>query len=167
MAERRQAHRREPIEVEIQDEVVTARPRPWLERNDIGNEIMRQYAELLNSSIQAYKNPGTDTPQLSLYLNDKIKDPVAVVVMGYPELEERVDWLNSLDYDELLELVYATLEVNRLETLRELVDPNYQTPMRNGGTSSSGTEEGMTDTQSQPSSPDSSSQESPEEKSSN
>lgn len=166
MSERRQAHRRESIEVEVREKVLVASPLPWLKRNDLGNEIMRQYADLLNSSIAAYQDPENNTPQLSLYLNDKIQDPVALIIMGYPELSEsEKSWLNELDYDEILELVYALLDANRLESLRDLVDPNSQTPMPSGGSDSSGKEEVPTDSQNQQSSPDSSSQESQDEKS--
>ena len=138
MAERRQAHRREPIEVEVRDRVFTARPLPWLKRNDLGNEIMTQYTELLNSSLAAYKNPETGTPELSLYLQDKVQRPVDIIMLGYPD--EDKDWINELDYPELLELIFASLDVNQLETLRDLVDPNSQPPTNPGGTSSPGEE---------------------------
>ena len=159
MAERRQAHRREPIEVQVRDRVLEAHPLPWMKRNDLGNEIMRQYSELLNSSLRAVRG-GEDEdapPQLQMYLNDKLTDPVAVLRMGYPRVNFDEDFFQELDYDEILELIYASMDVNQLDSLRHLVDPNSLTPTNDGGTSS----EGQTPTEDSPSpqsSPDSDSQ---------
>lgn len=161
MAERRQAHRREPIEVEVRERVFEAHPLPWLRRNNLGNEIMSQYADLLNSSLRAVQD-GEDenaAPRLEMYLNDKISDPVEILRMGYPN--EDVSAYEDLDYDEIMELIYATLEVNQLESLRGLVDPNWHTPTNDGGIDSAG--EDQTDTQNQQSSPDSDSPESQEQ----
>ncbi|HET7712989.1 MAG TPA: hypothetical protein VFK94_00055, partial [Patescibacteria group bacterium] len=112
--------------VVVRDREFEAHPLPWMKRNDLGNEIMRQYSELLNSSMRAYTSEDT-SPQLELYLNDKVQDPIQLIKLGYPSWRDE-DFLNDLDYDELLELIFASLEVNRLESLRDLVDPNSNTP---------------------------------------
>jgi len=162
MAERRQAHRREPIEVEVRDKVLEAHPLSWIKRNDLGNEIMRQYADLLNSSLRAVKNEDPEAPpELQMYLNDKIADPIGILRRAYPS-DDLLEFFEGLEYDEVLELIYASLEVNQLESLRGLIDPNFRTPTTDGGNDSPGTEEEVTDTPNQPSSPDSSSQESQE-----
>lgn len=171
MVERRQAQRRQPIEIEVRERVVEARPLPWMKRNDLGNEIMRQYSEMLNSTLKSYVEDRTDkpeseepiVPQLEIYLNDKIKDPGAVVRLGYPDYyntEADDQFFDKLDYGEMLDLIYASLDVNHLETLKELVDPNSLAPASSGGPSSPG--EDQSDTPSQPSTQDSSSQESDE-----
>jgi hypothetical protein len=167
MSERRQAHRRESIEVGVRERVVEARPLPWMKRNDLGNEIMRQYSDMLNSTLRAYVDDRTDqkdsespvVPQLEIYLNDKIRDPGTVVRLGYPDYhntEEDTKFFEELEYPEMLELIYASLDVNQLESLRELVDPNATAPEKNGGANSPG--EDQNDTPSQPSTPGSSSQ---------
>lgn len=162
MAERRQAHRREPIEVEIRGEVIEARPLPWLRRNDLGNLVIREYTEMLNSTLKTYVNPDTGAPELEMYLNDKVKDPVAILEVGYPDVKIKDEW----EWPELYELIYASLDVNDLDHLRALIDPNYQTPTTTGGKNSSGMASRLGDTLRQLSSPDSESQDSPEQTSS-
>lgn len=169
MVERRRAHRREPIEVEIRDRVLEARPLPWMERNDVGNEIVQQYTTLFNSTLRAItgEKDGSQTVEVSMSLNDRISDPVKIVQMMYREQVEDNEWLYDLDYEELLELIYAGLDANRLESIRELVDPNFVTPTSNGGNDSSGTENQTQDTPKKLPTPDSSLEEFQEETSSN
>lgn len=173
MAERRQAHRRESIEVEVRDRVLEAHPLPWMKRNDLGNEVMRQYSEVLNSQLRAYTDKslvsgpdgeGGFVPQLHLYINDKIQDPESIVQIGYPGVD--LEFLHILEYAEILELIYASLDVNLLHDLKDLVDPNALAPTTNGGNDSPGMESPPSDTPSQLPTPDSSSQESVEKKSS-
>lgn len=163
MAERRQAHRREPIEIEVRGKVLEAHPLSWIKRNDLGNEVMRQYSDLLNTSLRAVKNEDPEAvPELQMYLNDKIADPVTLIMMGYPDIER--GFLDELEYPELLDLIYVALEVNELESLKGLIDPNYRTPTTSGGIES-GEDQPETDTPKPQSSPDSDSPESQEPKS--
>lgn len=136
MPERRQAHRREPIIVEVRGVDLEARPLPWLQRNDLGNAVIRQYTEMMNSTMRSYVNPETNAPELEMYLNDKLQDPIEIIQLGYPDMEIKPEW----EYPELYDLIYAALDVNDLEHLKELVDPNSLTPTSNGGTNSSGTQ---------------------------
>lgn len=133
MAERRRAARREPITVELDSgDEFEAHPLPWMDRNELGNEILKQYNNLTNLAIQSYVNE-QGTPQLSIMLNDKLEDPEAVLKLAYPGVE-----LPTLTWPEILELIYAACEVNGLEHLRQVIDPNWITPNENGGTNSSG-----------------------------
>jgi hypothetical protein len=134
MPERRQAHRREPIVVEVRGEDVEARPLPWIQRNDLGNAVIGQYTSMLNSTMRSYVNPKTNAPELQMYLNDKLGDPVEILNMAYPGLDIRDEW----EWPELYELIYAALDVNELGHLKDLIDPNFRTPTNDGGTSSSG-----------------------------
>lgn len=161
MSERRQAHRQEPIEVEIREEVVEARPLPWMQRNDLGNEVIQQYTHMLNSTMRSYINKETGAPEIEMMLNDKLHDPIRVVKLGYPELEVKSEW----EYPEIYELIYASLDVNELAHLKDLVDPNYQTPTSNGGQNSSGMASRVRDILNPESSPNSDSPESQEPKS--
>lgn len=163
MAERRQAHRREPIIVEIRGEDVEVHPLPWTQRNDLGNALIVQYTDMLNSTMKSYVDPDTSAPQLSMYLNDKLSDPLALINLGIPELEVKDEW----EYPELYELIYAILDVNDLGHLKHLADPNSLTPMNDGGASSSGMEKRVLDIQNQLSSPDSESSDSETETSGN
>lgn len=176
MTEKRQAHRREHIEVEVRDRVLEAHPIPWLHRNDLGNELITQYTDIFNSALKAYVDPETNVPSLESALHDKIKDPISLVIKGYTRYpddgepytpEGLEEFLNRLEWGELRELIYAALDVNDLVDLKPLVDPNSPTPISNGGTSGSGTGlERIRDILSGPSTLDSSSQESQEERSS-
>lgn len=159
MAERRQAHRREPIIVVVREEELEARPLPWLKRNDLGNAVIRQYTEMMNSTMRSFIN-ADGAPELEMYLNDKLKNPLEILSLGYPDLKVKPEW----EYPELYELIFASLDVNDLEHLKELVDPNSLTPKSNGGRSSSGTRRAQS-IQKLLSSPNSDSVESPEKKS--
>jgi hypothetical protein len=168
MEERRQVFRRAPIKVEVRDRTFEARPLPWLSRNDLGNEIMRQYADTLNSSLRSYvqevkqeNGETTEVPGIGIALNDRLSDPMAVLKMAYTDqFSDNEEFFQLLDLDEGTEMIKASLEVNRLSDLIPLVDPNFLAPENSGGESSSGTESPTDGTQKMPSSPDSSSLES-------
>ena len=138
MAERRRPHRREPIIVEVRGVDWEAHPLPWMDRNDLGDEILKQYSESLNQAFKAMTDPGTNAVQVELKLSDKLLDPHTVVLMAYPQMVDREEDLKQYDWDELRELIYAALEVNHQESLKELVDPNFRTPTEDGGTDSAG-----------------------------
>lgn len=136
MGDRRQVHRREPIEIELDDgRVFTARPLPWLRRNDLGSEILRQNTEAVNDAVRIYTDPDTNILQLEARLQEKIPDPWGVLKIGYPE--NKPEDFQELDYGELIEVMVAMLEVNQLNHLKQLVDPNFQPPMPDGGMTSS------------------------------
>jgi len=158
MTERRQAVRRQAITVVVGKTEFVANPLFWMARNDLGNEILRQYAELTNESIKAFADD-SGVPQLTLIIGDKLKDPMKVLSMGYPE----VDGWPDMTWDEILELILASCDVNGLENLKTLVDPNSPAPTNLGGISGSG-ENNQENTPKTQSSPDSDSLDSPEEK---
>lgn len=157
MTERRRAVKTEPIVVEVYNgDTFTAQPLYWLDRNELGSEILRQYGDSTNEAIKSFMDE-SGTPQLSLELNDKLKDPIKVLEMAYPEVKGWKD--KRLTWPEILELIFASLEVNSLERLKDLVDPNWSAPEKNGGTSSG--EADQTNTQNEQSTPDSDSPDSP------
>jgi hypothetical protein len=133
--DRRQAHRREPIEVVMDDgRVFEARPLPWLDRNALGALIVQQTLADLNEMVRVYVDPETTAPQLDLEFSEKLKDPIPVLRLIYPDRE--VGDFTDLTRDEITELLLAGVDVNGLERIRHLVDPNSQTPMLNGGIAS-------------------------------
>jgi hypothetical protein len=154
MADRRQAVRREPIEVEVQDKVYTAKPRTWIEAGDIGNEILRQNSEATNNAVRMYMEG--DIPQLETTLRRKIENWDSLLLLGYPGYERGE--FAPYDLDECFELGKAMLEVNHLEYLLDLIDPNSPPPDLNGGNEPSVDGDG----QKTQSSPSSSSPDSPE-----
>lgn len=147
MAERRQAARREPIEIETADgRVFIAHPLPWMQANDLGNEIMRQNVEAANDLVHMWIDDA-GLPELQMAFHVKIKDWNSVLKLAFPG-EDEAKFHDPADpsSDECADLVIASLEVNHLEHLRHLVDPNSPTPMKPGGTSSSQETEGESGT---------------------
>jgi hypothetical protein len=138
MPERRQAHRREPIEVEVSTgDVWVAKPLVWTERNDLGDLIVKANTESLNAMVRLYAEDvdGINLPQLELGLSQKIKDWTPILTLAY-KVEAAA--LVPLEFDDCVELALAALDVNALGELKHLVDPNSPTPMLLGGPSTSG-----------------------------
>lgn len=141
MSERRQAHRREPIEVELDSgDIFSAVPLPWMARNDFGNEIIRQVTASLNEAVRIYTDPELNIPQLERKLDERLIDMPAILSMGYPQVE--ADKFADLSWSEIVELIKAALDVNELSKLKRLIDPNSPSPDGSGGmiTSSPGVE---------------------------
>lgn len=158
MSERRQATRRTPIEVELEDgRIFTARPLPWMEANDLGNVILQEQAASANDAVRLFMED--NVPQLAVTLQLKVKDWQAVLDRAYPEVT-REEWSNPRvpDRDECAALVIASLDVNNLEHLKQLVDPNSPTPTTLGGNDILELAGQETTGQKTPSTPDSSSE---------
>lgn len=162
MAERRQATRRTPIEIEVEDgRVFTARPLPWMFANDLGNTILQEQAASANEAVKLYMED--NVPQLEVMLQLKVKDWQSLLNQAFPEVtKEQWSEPRVLDRDECAALIIAALDVNNLEHLRPLVDPNWIAPAMNGGTSTSESTGIITDGQKTLSIPDSLDQVSPE-----
>lgn len=140
MGERRQAARREAITVVVHTGAeFVAEPLPWMQANDLGNEIVRQNAASVNEFLRVYVND-EGLPQLEMTFRNKISDWATVLQLAFPSYPDQL-W--DFTSDECADLVIAALEVNHLENLRHLVDPNLNAPMNLGGTGSS-EESGLT-----------------------
>jgi len=161
MTERRQAYRREPIEVDLGGEVISVGPITWLQRNDFGNEVMRQHTQILNEAVQIYVDESAEEaiPQLEAKFAEKFIDPYRLFELGLDD--ENYQRLKSMDlYDnQIVEILFAICDVNRLDQLRPLLDPNSLTPTKLGGIVSE-LVSGVQNILKTESSPDSSSQES-------
>jgi len=162
MAERRQAARREPIEVELEDgRVFVAKPLPWMEANDVGNIILQEQAASVNEAVRMYMDD--NVPQLEVSLQLKVVNWQPVLDRCYPDItHEQWSTPAAPTRDECAELVIASLDVNHLEHLRGLVDPNFQTPTNLGGSDISESGTMTTAGQKTTSTPDSSEQALPE-----
>jgi hypothetical protein len=157
MSERRQAHRRESIIVTLTNgREFVASPLKWLDRNSLGNEILNQSQQMVNESMRLYVDAVNGAPQVEMMLDTKLTDFPKVLMMAYPGTK-RTDYEGEVYYEDFLELVYAALEVNSLDHLKRLVDPNFPSPEKNGGQNSSG-EPAIQDIQKSQSTSDSSSQ---------
>lgn len=141
---RRKVFRRQPIEIELDGGLeLVARPLPWQARNDLGDMVMQAYIGAMNSALQAMQDEPDAAPQLSGGLADKFRDPGAVFKAAFPvyaegefDLEkcqlEDIQ-ISKLSYVELIECILVALEVNQLDTLRPLIDPNFRVPDQNSG----------------------------------
>lgn len=132
-AERRQAFRREPIIVDLDESgtnFVTVAPITWERRNDFGSAVIHQSTIQVNEAIRLFVDG--DVPQLEASYADKFTDGQELLKLGLPESEfEKLP--SELYYNQVLELLFAILEVNQLEHLRPLLDPNFQAPTESGG----------------------------------
>jgi hypothetical protein len=134
MSERRQVHRREPIIIELDGgREFEARPLPWLKRNELGNEVVSQGVSRVNEFVRMYveeTDVGKVIPQLEMTFVDRLSDYPKILRMAYPQYEDSL--FDDLSFEEILELIGAALEVNKLEPLRPLIDPNSPSPIETG-----------------------------------
>lgn len=138
MPERRQSFRREPIVIVLDDErEVLVAPVPWEQRGDFGNELMRQNAEVINEAIKIWIDPDSGIPQLEAKLQEKFTDAGILLRLGLPEgaYDEIKSW--PLYSNQVTDILLAILEVNQLENLRPMIDPNSQAPTQLTGMLSS------------------------------
>lgn len=162
MPDRRQAFRRDPIEIDFGGEVIiSVGPVVWQQRNDFGNELIRQHVEIINEAVKMYVDPDTDVPQLEMKLGEKFSDPDPLFKLGLDD--EAFDQVAKLRlYQNQVEAILLTIcEVNGLDQLKGMIDPNLITPTTIGGQLLD-LISGKTDTPKIESSEDSSSEESTE-----
>jgi hypothetical protein len=139
MADRRQAVRREPIIVEVRGKEYAAHPLDWIAAGGLGNEVIQQNTNAVNNAVRQYMDG--EIPQLQMALRRKMEDWDTFLRIGYPEAEKGE--FEHYDLDECFELGKATLEINHLEYLIELIDPNSPPPTVNGGTETSAEGDGQ------------------------
>lgn len=164
MTERRQAYRREPIEIDLgNDTIISIGPVSWLKRNDFGNEVMRQHSDIINEAVKIYldENAENAVPQIEARFAEKFTEPYKLLELGLdPDTYKTLVDLD-LTYEQIVAILLAICDVNKLSQLYPLLDPNSLTPTPLGGLISK-LVSGEDDTQKTESSPDSSSQESNE-----
>lgn len=164
MNERRQAYRREPIEIDLGgDVIISIGPVSWMRRNDFGNEVMRQHSQLLNEAVKIYleENIEDAVPQLEAKFGDKFKDPYPLLELGLDEATYLTVKELDLTFEQIITILLTICDVNKLDQLHPLLDPNSQAPTPIGGLISN-LVSGEQATQKTESSPDSSSLESNE-----
>ena len=132
MTERRQAFRREPIEIDFGDAVVSIAPVSWLRRNDFGNELLRQHSELLNEAVQIYieESAETEYPQMQAKFASRFSDPIMLLELGLDAatFQQGKALAGELTFEQISEILLAICDVNKMDQLRPLLDPNSQTP---------------------------------------
>lgn len=136
MENRRQAFAREPIEVDFGGGVIVSiGPVPWEQRNDFGNEVMRQHVEILNEAVQIYVETDAEdaVPRLQAKFAEKFTDPDALFKLGLDsETYEQVHDLHLFN-NQIVAVLLAICDVNEMSQLHPLLDPNSLTPTTLGG----------------------------------
>jgi len=138
MSERRQAFRREPIEIDLTETfTLSVAPIPWEQRNEFGNEVVKQHTAILNDAIKVYTDPESNLPQLETALAEKIRDPGTLLKLGLDEvtygLLDAGIGMKKLYKNQTDEILLAICDVNGLEQIKPLIDPNSLAPATLGG----------------------------------
>lgn len=163
MSERRQAFVREPIEIALSENtVISVGPIPWQQRNEFGNEIIQQNVRVVNKAVASYINEDLGIPQIEAKFSEKWDDPITLLKLGLDETLFVMLDIPKLHHNQIAMILSAACEVNGLEQLLPLVDPNLTTPTMLGGLASGLTEILEADTQRIESGLDSSLMDSPE-----
>lgn len=147
---RRLVHRREPIEVVFDDETkFEVKPLPWQKRNDLGSQLVHDNVEQTNKQLRMFVDPELSVPQIEAQLNEPLSDYPKFLILGLTEYDRKGkatsapkrEEFDNFTFGELVELLSAILEVNELQKLKRLIDPNFQAPTESSGeTSSAGME---------------------------
>jgi hypothetical protein len=111
-------------------------PFPWLKRDEFANEIVRQNAEILNEGVHLWfqDTDGSQLPVLEAKFAERWTDPYALLRLGIPDEDWTEEWAQNLFTEEIVELLVAACQVNSLDKLQALVDPNSPTPDQIFGT---------------------------------
>jgi hypothetical protein len=136
MDNRRQAFAREPIEIDFGGGViVSVGPVPWEQRNDFGNEVMRQHVEILNEAVQIYVQTDAEDaiPQLQAKFAEKFTDPDALFKLGLDEATYQQVHELHLFNNQIVAVMLAICDVNEMSQLHPLLDPNSLAPTTLGG----------------------------------
>lgn len=107
--------------------VFTAAPLPWRKRNDLGNLINSSYMDSITEAIRAFTEDGERVPEVKVNFRESLFDWEGVFKLSYPT-EDAAEF-EKLDIYEMREVLCGALEVNGLESLRYMIDPNFQNPL--------------------------------------
>lgn len=125
MEQRRQVTRRDPIIIETSQGEFVAKPVPWRMRNDLGDGVIQSYIDSTNEFLGAFKT-GPDGKLIGGVFDDKAFDWNAVLALAFPDMDHEV--FDKLDIWEMREVLLASLEVNDLESIKHMIDPNSPAP---------------------------------------
>jgi hypothetical protein len=133
MNDRRQAFKREPIEVDLGDRVISVGPIPWEKRNDFGDAVIGQYTTIINEAVVLFMDEATGAPQLDAKLKEKYSDPTQLLRLGLEDGAFEAATSEPLYENQIIALLLAICEVNSLSQLRAILDPNWDGPTTLGG----------------------------------
>lgn len=102
-------------------------PIPWEQRNDFGNEVIRQHTEAINEAVRLFVNE-EGVPQLEAKVAEKFNDPTTLLRIGLGEDLYKEAVSEPLYFNQIVALLIAICEVNEFTQLLPLIDPNSTTP---------------------------------------
>jgi hypothetical protein len=160
-ARERRVTRREPITVTVElnngkEAVFEAKPLPWRKRLDLGDMLAKMYTAGFTAELQPLRDPESgaflgvtgglfeaamDYPALFeiCYTEWEITDDGEIVVKNPPAKDVQRNF-NSLDFDQIVEVLSANLVVNGLDRIIHLLDPDRKTPPLTGASASANEE---------------------------
>lgn len=132
MPEKRIVSRREPIVVDVEGVgEFSARPLPWRKRNDLGDLISAEYITALNKILgQAEplaENEAKGPTQVKpISLIESGLDYTKYLELAFPDTDK--SQYEALDFEAVIAVLSASLEVNGLERLGFMIDPAKKGP---------------------------------------
>lgn len=126
MSEKRIVSRREPIVVDVEGVgEFSAHPLPWRKRNDFGNLISEQYIASLNV-ILGQSKPAEEGQVQRISLIESGLDYIAYLELAFPDMPK--DDFEALDFDAVVTVLTAALEINGLDRMVFMIDPAKKGP---------------------------------------
>jgi hypothetical protein len=159
-ARERRVTRREPITVIVDSDdgevVFEAKPLPWRKRLDLGEALSRMYTAGFTAELQPMYDPEShaligvagglfeaaiDYNALFIlcYTEWQANDAGDLIVKNDPP-KKLASAFNSLDYDQIVEVLSANLAVNGLDRIAHLLDPQRKAPPLTGASESASEE---------------------------
>ena len=155
MTEGRRVTRREPITTTVvlgggKEVEFIAHPLPWRKRNDFGEALNSMYSAALNEELKIDTNAEGVAVGLVGGFFDAHMDYPGLFTLGYSTYDDELNAIepaaaltktfDQLDFDPMIEVLGAVLEVNGLERIAHLLDPERKV-LRLTGASESANEE--------------------------
>lgn len=121
----RRVTRREPITVKVdvegQETTFLAHPLPWKQRNDFGNLVLSEYSDAITRLLDKEEEDGV-VKRLTPKLFESVMDYPKLFAVGFAGVQESD--FEKLDFDQMLVVLGAALEVNGLERYSHMLDPD-------------------------------------------
>jgi hypothetical protein len=135
MTEERRVTRREPVTTVVvldngKEATFAAVPLPWRKRIEYGEALNRMYSASFNQMLQGIRNDADELVGIEGTLFEASMDYPALFALGYPD--RKVEELDALDFDQMIEVLHAVLTVNGLGRLTHMLDPDRKKVLTTG-----------------------------------
>lgn len=127
--DKRVVSRREPIVVSVEGVAdFAAHPLPWRKRNDLGNLISEEYIRSLNDILGDAEPTAEGAPRQvgKISLIESGMNYIAYLELAFPD--NSTDDYEALDFEAIVAVLSAALEINGLDRLLFMVNPAVKGP---------------------------------------